>query len=258
MRDRIVELDGVRNFRDFGGYATASGGRVARGRLFRSAHFAEVSAKDLQVLEKLGVSLLVDLRRPEEREMEPNRWPTPPVTALTNDQGVLTKPAHIAAAEESDWSVEGVRAYMRSAYAAYPYEERYVALFGAFLRELSVHDGAAVVHCAAGKDRTGCLCALTLTLLGVSEEEVIADYEFTNVAVDIEKRLPESRARIAERYGTTPQDAALRAMMGVETDYLAGYFAAVHARYPRVTDYVEEVLGFDQAAQARLRQRLVG
>jgi protein tyrosine/serine phosphatase len=170
----------------------------------------------------------------------------------------VAKPPHIAAAEESDWSVEGVRRYMRQAYAAYPYENRYVALFGDFLRGLAAGEGAAVVHCAAGKDRTGCLCALTLTLLGVDREAIVADYMLTNAVVDVAARLPATRARIAERYGAAPSDEALLAMMGVEADYLGAYFAAIRQRFENAADYASDVLGVDPGMQGRLRERLLG
>ena len=56
-----------------------------------------------------------------------------------------------------------------------------------------------MINCAAGKDRTGIGCALTLIALGVEEETVFADYEFTNAAVDLEKRMPKIQARMEER-----------------------------------------------------------
>ena len=68
MQDRIKTLDGVLNFRDFGGYPTMDGRRVATGKLYRTASFAEASEADIAWLEKLGAKFIVDLRRPEERE----------------------------------------------------------------------------------------------------------------------------------------------------------------------------------------------
>lgn len=257
MQDRIKSLQGVLNFRDFGGYTGADGAKVATGRLFRSAHFAEATDQDAAALDALNVRVMVDLRRPEEREMEPNRWPGAGVRVITNDEGLVVQPAHVAALEQGDWSVAGVKAYMQGAYAGYPFEARYVALFGEFLRDLAKVEGAGLVHCAAGKDRTGCLCALTLTILGVPEEAIIADYELTNVAFDVEARLPQMRARIAERAGAAPSDEALRVMLGVRADYLATYFATLHARYPNLTDYLDEVLGVDAATQEAIRARLL-
>jgi protein-tyrosine phosphatase len=258
MQDRIKPLEGVANFRDFGDYHSDHGGRVRRDVLYRSAHFAEATDPDIGALDALGVSLLVDLRRPEERAADPNRWPGAPVTVLTNDDGVRTPPPHLAAADASDWSPEGVDGYMRATYAAYPFEARYVDLFGGFLRGLADGEGAAVVHCAAGKDRTGCLSALTLRLVGVSQDDALADYLITNQTIDWSKRLPKMRDHIAARYGEAPADDALKTMLGVKADYLAAYFAAIGQEFASLDRYAETVLDLDPARLARLRARLIG
>ena len=74
MQDRVKPLSGVRNFRDFGGYETPHG-RVRTGRLFRSGHYHEATDEDLAFLNGLGVGFHVDLRRPDERDRQPNKWP---------------------------------------------------------------------------------------------------------------------------------------------------------------------------------------
>ncbi|MFZ4069096.1 MAG: tyrosine-protein phosphatase [Caulobacterales bacterium] len=257
MQDRIKPLQGVMNFRDFGHYLSRHGGRVRRGALYRSAHFAEATDTDRSALDQLGVALLADLRRPEERAQEPNRWPSAGVAVLTNDAGVNTPPPHLAAVNAADWSPAGVEGYMRATYGAYPFEPRYVALFGGFLRGLADGEGAAVVHCAAGKDRTGCLCALTLRLVGVADDETIADYLITNQTIDWDKRVPAMRERIAARYGAAPGDAALHKMLGVQEDFLAAYFAAIAEEFASLERYAEVVLDLDAARLNRLRARLL-
>lgn len=72
---RILALEGVENFRDYGGYVSRHGGRIASGRLFRSAHHGAATAGDLTVLAGLDLACVVDLRRPREREIQPSRRP---------------------------------------------------------------------------------------------------------------------------------------------------------------------------------------
>jgi protein tyrosine/serine phosphatase len=246
------------NCRDFGAYETEDGGRVEKGLLFRSAHFAETTAEDETVLNALGVGLVVDLRRPEEREMEPNRWPGQGVRVLTNDDGLMAPPPHEAVANGNEWSVASVDRYMIHSYETYPYEPRYVALFSGFLKGLAADARPAVIHCAAGKDRTGSLAALTLRLLGVAEDAVMADYLMTNTVSNLEARIPRMRERIFTRYGAKPSDEALRRMMGVQEDYLGAYFGAIEGRFDRLSDYVESVLQVSGPEQAAIRARLVG
>ena len=116
--------------------------------------------------------------------------------------------------------------------------------------------GAGVIHCAAGKDRTGIGCALTLIALGVDEDAVYADYEFTNQAVDLEKRLPRIQARMEERLGRKLDAAALRPMLGVEIDYLREAMAAIEAKHGSALGYLEEALGVGSGERAALAAKL--
>lgn len=257
-QDRIYPLDGVVNFRDFGGYPAQQGGEVVRGRLFRTASFAEASASDMAFLNKLGAQFIVDLRRPEEREDMPNRWPGEGnLPVHVNDEGYKELPAHTAILQETDLTAASVRQYMVTAYAHYPFEPRYVALFRAFLHGLADTGGPAIVHCAAGKDRTGVICALTLTALGVDHATIVEDYELTNIAVDYVARLPAIRDRMVQRTGKPVDEEALRPMLGVHRDYLASAFDTIHAKYPDVPTYMADVLGVDAAMVKELRAKFV-
>ena len=73
MNNRILPFDGVRNFRDFGGYASRHGGNVKRGLLFRSGHYGEATEADLEKIADLGIHLQADLRRPDERALRAMR-----------------------------------------------------------------------------------------------------------------------------------------------------------------------------------------
>jgi protein-tyrosine phosphatase len=256
-KDRIYAFDGIVNFRDFGGYP-AEGGEVVRGKLFRTASFAEATERDMTFLNRLGAKFVVDLRRPEERLDMPNRWPHEgSLPVHVNDEGYRELPAHTAILQETDLTAESVRQYMVTAYAHYPFEPRYVALYRQFLHGLAEHGGPAIVHCAAGKDRTGVICALTLTALGVDHATIVADYELTNVAVDYGARLVAIRERMEQRTGKPIDDEALRPMLGVHRDYLASAFDAINAKHPDVRSYMADVLGVDDAMAAALRERFV-
>jgi protein-tyrosine phosphatase len=230
MYDRLIEFERVLNFRDFGGYDAGDGGRIKRGQLFRSASFHEASAADIARLDALGVRFLVDLRRPEERSHEANRWPGDAVQTIFHDEGVAVGlPPHLTALLQSDLSAASVETYMRDLYREFPFDARLTTLYRRWFEELA-QGGPAVIHCAAGKDRTGLGCALTLLALGVDEDAVFADYEFTNQAVDIEARLPRIQARFEERLSRKLNPAALRPMLGVAPGYLQASLDAIGER----------------------------
>lgn len=258
MHDRLVDFERVLNFRDFGGWDTADGGKVARGKLWRSASFHDASEADIARLDGMNLRFLVDLRRPEERAHEPSRWVSETCRFIFNDEGAggSSLPPHLVALLQSDLSPEATRDYMLSLYREIPFDRRIIGLYREWFAELG-QGGAGVVHCAAGKDRTGIACALTLFALGVDQETAFADYEFTNQAVDLEKRMPRIQARMEERLARKLDPAALRPMLGVEADYLRAALAEIDAKYGSVIAYMEQELGVDAVARATLRNGLL-
>jgi len=259
MHDRLVDFERVLNFRDFGGWDTTDGAKVARGKLWRSAAFSDASDADIARLNGMSVRFLVDLRRPEERRHEPNRWPGEATRVIFNDEGAegIALPPHLVALLQSDLTPKSTYDYMMSLYQEIPFDPRLIKLYRDWFAEL-YEGGAGVIHCAAGKDRTGIGCALTLLALGVDEETAFADYEFTNAAVDLEKRMPKIQARMEERLARKLDSAALRPMLGVEVDYLRNAFDAMIERHGSVDAYMREVLGIGDAQRQTLREHLIG
>ncbi len=243
MQDRFMVFDGVHNFRDFGGYATGLG-RIKRGRLFRSAHFAQASPSDIARLDALGCAFLVDLRRPVERARQPNRWPGPNVmTHASNSGNEAAEPPHIAFLRSDDLSVAGVDVFMRGIYREMPFTPEHIGLFRAFFEGAMAGKGAGIVHCAAGKDRTGLLCALVLTALGASEDDVLADYERTNHSPQFETRLAAFHRDLEARLARQVDIKALRPFAGVSADWLKDAFAQIRARHGSIEGYLENALG---------------
>jgi protein-tyrosine phosphatase len=257
MHDRLVNFDRVLNFRDFGGWDTADGGRIARGKLYRSASFHDATDADMARLNAMDLRFMVDLRRPEERAHEPTKWSNENCRIIFNDEGAggSSLPPHLVALLQSDLTPQATRAYMMSLYREIPYDPRLIRLYRDWFAALG-EGGAGVVHCAAGKDRTGILCALTLMTLGVDEETVFADYEFTNQAVDLEKRMPKIQARMEERLARKLDPDALRPMLGVEIGYLRNALDEIEARSGSVQNYMEQTLGVGANERAMLRDKL--
>lgn len=257
MHDRLVPFDRILNFRDFGGWDTADGARVARGKLFRSASFHDATEADIEKLNAMNLRFLVDLRRPEERAHEPSRWESETTRIIFNDEGAggHVLPPHLQALMQSDLTPQSTRDYMVSLYREIPFDPRLIRLYRDWFNELS-EGGAGVIHCAAGKDRTGIGCAFTLFALGVPEDAIFADYDFTNAAVDLERRMPRIQARMEERLGRKLDAAALRPMLGVHVDYLRAALDAIEARHGTVLAYMETELGVGAREREALKRQL--
>lgn len=257
---RHLRLEAVENFRDFGDYATASGKRMRAKQFYRSASHGRATDADLAAIEALGLALIVDLRRPAERGRDPSRRHDGFAgVVLVNDE------------EESDdddpwWnfvrgcdlSEAAFRQYLMDYYRNAPFVPRHMDLFARYFRALAETDGAVLIHCAAGKDRTGVLTALTHHLAGVHADDILADFLLTNSPERMAARAPMLRQLIEEATGRTPSEAALRTVMGVEAAYLAEAFRAMEREHGSADAYLEHALGVDAALREALEARLFG
>ena len=257
MTDRILPLEGVRNFRDFGGYRTAEGGEVRRGLLYRSGHHADATETDVETLDTLSIRFQADLRRPDERERQVARWQ--PEDVLTHDGGRETVSPHMNFLTRIEATPEEAEAWMQDYYRTAPFRDHHVALFRGWFDRLAGlgETEAALVNCAAGKDRTGILCALTKHALGVSDADIFDDYELTNRAVDTDSRLPEAQRYFNDMLGKDYPADVYRPFMGVRATYLRTAFDAIAEEAGGLDVYLHEVLLVDERVQEDLRRRLV-
>lgn len=251
---RVIPLQGVRNFRSFGGYETASGARV-RGGLYRSGHFARATGGDLAALEALNLAVVADLRRPREREREPSPWDGERPRVLASDFAGAEEPPHIAFLREGDLSEGGIRNFMLSTYRRLTRDPGNRAVFAAGLRSLAEHDESEgfVVHCAAGKDRTGIFCALALEIAGAPRETVMEDYLLTNTAVDFGPVVDDVRAQVEAAFGRKVPAREMRIFLGVDADYLATAFDEIGS-----AEAYAKALGLTEAEIAAVRRNLAG
>lgn len=256
MSDRLSPFQAIDNFRDYGGYA-ANEGRMARGRLYRSAHQARATEADLAQLSALNLAVVVDLRRPGERRDQPSRrpagWAGQVIESVHDDGG---EAPHITFLKTADLTEASGRAFMTGTYRRLPFEDAHVDLFSRYFRALADNDGPVLIHCAAGKDRTGLLAALTHSLMGVSREDIISDYLLTNVAVDLEGRAEGIARKLTEMTGRPASHGAVVAFLGVEADYLDGAFKEIASRHGSIAAYLEQALGVDAVLAERIRARL--
>lgn len=253
MQERIISIPGAINLRDFGGYATEDARHVRMGRLFRSGALAHLDAEGQAAFARLDVRLICDLRRDEERHEEPTPMPhgsparleipIDPGSAIALRAGMVDDT--LTAKQRIDFMVQINHELARD------HTEDYARMFEGLL---ALEEGGFLVHCAAGKDRTGFACALILHALGVPEHTVLEDYLLTNVTMDYERfLLPKLRARYGDAIALDRE--SVMALAGVRPEYIRAAYAAIEADFEGVEHYIEAAIGLDGAARERLRAR---
>ncbi len=260
---RNRDFSTIYNFRDFGGYAGHEGRAVKTDRLFRSAHLAALSPEDRDAIGALNIDLVVDLRYAPERKKQPSRFPDPmphvhEYPDAPEERGAKVAP-HEAFLEHDLQVAQDAHDYMMKSYTGRPHDPGFQRIFADTLTFMAKADDTnparVLVHCAAGKDRTGTLCALVQSVLGVSREDIMADFMMTLEAVDIDKIIGPAAQRFTTRYGRKIDPEALWPMFGVFPEYLSAALDGMLDSSGDITAYVTETLKVSPEDIATLRSR---
>jgi len=254
---RLHRFEAIDNVRDYGDYATAAGARIRPGRLIRSANHARATEADQARMGEFGLGAIIDLRRPSERRRQPSRRPVGfdgLVVKSDHDDG--GDAPHMTFLRTSDLTETSGRRFMLDTYAAMVRDPAHIDLFRRYFEVLADQDRPVLIHCAAGKDRTGVLAALTHHALGVHRDDLFADYMLTNEAVDLKRRAPEIARKLRDMSGRRASHAAVVAFIGVDESFLDAAFTAIIGRHGTVDTYLEQVLGVDTARRERIMANL--
>src|SRR6202789_2896062 len=225
---RHFNLAGASNFRDLGGYPGRDGRAIRWRQIFRSNHLGHLTEADVDVLRGLGLKSAFDLRGIDERatamcaieEIAVHSLPIEP-TVVGELRALLDAGSALSSTEAADAMRNSYRSYVRQN------TPRFRALFTHLLEDRA----PLVIHCTAGKDRTGFACALILHALGVPDDQIAQDYLLTN--------------RFYRRDPTASSDLPdeVREVLGtVQTSFLAASFDVIRNDYGDLESYFREGL----------------
>lgn len=254
--ERVLPLEGGRNFRDLGGYPTTDGRRVKWGQLYRSGSMASLTSADYDYLYSLGIKVVCDFRTTAERTAEPFDFPAESkITHWYRDYdhafGDMSPDLFkgLTAEKMRDMMIEG---YRRTADEQAPaYREMF--------RRLLADEIPLAFNCTAGKDRTGVAAALILSALGVPRDIIVEDYAMSERIVDFHSELVgngKEKDGAFSFLSSLPREV-VAPLMRTEPAYIQTTFEVIEQKYGSVEGYLTSVLGLSPADLQQLRDRLL-
>lgn len=211
--NRLKDVPGTFNFRDVGGY-TADGGSTKWGALYRSDALNKLTAEGVSAMQELGVQSVIDLRDPRERSKAPDILPEG--VRLIEHAVFPDALSHINLKLDIQKLTELI---------FFEHAANVTSAVGMIAK----NESASVVHCTAGKDRTGAVIALALSAVGVSQDDILADYEATqknlagawleNHLRGLRKLNVELTPEVLGLVSTSPLDVMERALKMIDHEY---------------------------------------
>jgi protein-tyrosine phosphatase len=238
---RHFNLAGASNFRDLGGYPTSDGRAVRWRQIFRSNHLGHLTHADIEVLRGLGLKSAFDFRGTEERSAALCGVAEIAVHSLPIEPTVVAA-LRARRANGTPLSSGDALEVMRDSYRGYVHHN--TPSFRALFAHLLEDRAPLVIHCTAGKDRTGFACALILHALGVADDVIAEDYLLTN---RFYRRDPTASSDLPEE--------VKQVLASVQASFLAAAFETIGADYGDLENYFRDGLGLGADERAKLQAR---
>ena len=241
------------NLRDFGAYRTRSGAMLRQGLLYRSGQLDVVTPEDHGLVARLGIGEILDMRSHSEL----GSAPPPALEGFAGRILMATAPdgliPHAMAGFAGMSSLNEVGAHVRKVYRALPLSPRFIESLKLLFDMLARPEGAVLVHCFAGKDRTGLGVAIVHHALGVHPDDAMADYLLTNAQG--EERIASGIRVLRRQVSATMSEALLREMMMVRSPYLDDALAAIDAAHGSLGAYLATQIGLSEADIEKIAAR---
>jgi len=250
----------IHNFRDFGGYKTKNGASLKKGLLYRSGDLSKASDSDIDYIASLGIKTVCDLRSEFERQKEPDRTPIAapftffniPMRPIVDYHGRSLRRLFslmFGSERKMDYIAESYQAYRE-------YATNYLPQLKALFHRISNPENLPVlIHCSAGKDRTGVVSSLIQLVLGVPLETVMEDYLKTNENLDAYTQEIFQRLSKLAYFGVPWRMYA--PLFDARSDYLSAALNQVKEEFGVIDHWIRRGLGFSEKEQAALAAVLI-
>ncbi|WP_294286816.1 tyrosine-protein phosphatase [uncultured Chryseobacterium sp.] len=245
-----MNIKKVYNFRSVGNIKNKDGRILKEGKLYRSANLFKLKPESFKTIKELGIMEIIDLRNSKEIAQKPDRLPEGIVyknESAFEDEGDQLNQARKLVLKGK---VNGNDAEKRMLDFYRNYVTEHPEVIRKIVTEILESDTPILYHCTAGKDRTGIITALVLTVLRFDQETVVNDYLVSN---NYRQKLVEKRLRLARNLHFIYPKLDIRVLeklSWVETAYLNAAFNEIHKKYGSADQYIQKVLGISEEKQA--------
>ncbi|NLL79849.1 MAG: tyrosine-protein phosphatase [Clostridiales bacterium] len=266
MAGERIQLDGLINTRDLGGYRTRDGRRLKKKRVLRSGALCIATEQDIQILTKqYELKKIIDFRTKTERVQKPD----PEIMGVDYVVNEILQEAQLGITHEGEKRPtellasmiamcrevgERAEQYLAGLYPKLVTDENCIRGYRRFFEILlTQQEGAVLYHCSEGKDRVGTATALFLSALGVEREVILSDYLLTNDYTEEKRR--DIYEKMKEK---TPEEPGLAErfliLNSVHRSYLESLFDTIDQRYGSMDCFLQDQMGLVEEKRDRLQQ----
>ena len=251
-KQRLLPFKYINNFRDVGGYQTSQSQSIAWRKIYRSGQPGPLEEDDIQLFHSLGIRLILDLRSDDEESGSYKTYLTDISTQIINLPVIPggTK-SFMAVLRGSEADSDEIARFMCGLYSKMVLD--YADIFRNMFRAiLACESGPILIHCAAGKDRTGIAVALLMSALDVPVQTITDDYMLSKEYLDNVQLL----GRFSRQHGLDGSERYMP-LIQVRRDYLNTAFAVIKSECGGIDHYLEQRLGLGKEQRRLLKSRFL-
>ncbi|MBQ9030226.1 MAG: tyrosine-protein phosphatase [Parasporobacterium sp.] len=256
----VLQFETLHNTRDLGGMAAGDGRIIKPGKLIRSGRLSDISQNDMGQLSSL-IDVVVDFRDVPERLEKPDRT-IPGVTCFHIPILEKLAPGVTQETRSEKEMFAGIAQDPKRAkqmicgiYRRFALDDFSVSQYRKFLRILlEEHEKAVLWHCSAGKDRAGMASVIIEEILGISREDIIADYLQTNDCLADDIVIMTRHAKEMLQIQSPEADQAFRCLFGADPDYIRVFYEAAEEKYGDFRTFIHDGMQLTDQEILRLQE----
>ncbi len=246
--ERVLQTDGIFNFRDIGGYYDKNKIQIKWGKLYRSSSMHLLLPTDIELLNELKIKSLIDLRSDREIDIAPPKYRTSHVFNIPVKSGNLNSYINKITFEEMKRGDILIALQDGQIEMLHKNTDQLIRIFDVLLEK---NNYPAIIYCNWGKDKTSLVIALVLSALDVPYEQILQDYMLSNTYTNFYQLVPDG-----DLYPPLVQEG-LTVLFSSHEEILDYVFEEINKEYGSVTNYLEKELHLTSKKREQLKNLLL-